>query len=103
QAMFDAIADDTRLIFIANPNNPTGTFHSGKAIGQFVQKVHAAYGTRVTVVLDEAYNEYLDPELRFDSAQLVREYPNLIVVRTFSKAYGLAGVRMGFAIARPEM
>ncbi len=103
QAMFDAIADDTRLVFIANPNNPTGTFHSGEAIGQFVRKVHDAYGTRVTVVLDEAYNEYLDPALRFDSAQLVREYPNLIVVRTFSKAYGLAGVRMGFAIACPEM
>ncbi|HLU01648.1 MAG TPA: histidinol-phosphate transaminase, partial [Advenella sp.] len=51
----------------------------------------------------EAYNEYLDPQLRFDSAQLVRDFSNVIVVRTFSKAYGLAGLRMGFAIARPEM
>ncbi len=103
QAMFDAIADDTRLVFVANPNNPTGTFHSGEAIRGFVEKVHNAYGNRVTVVLDEAYNEYLDPELRFDSTALVRDFSNLIVVRTFSKAYGLAGLRMGFAIARPEL
>lgn len=103
QAMFEAIADDTRLVFIANPNNPTGTFHSGEVIRSFVEKVHAAYDNRVTVVLDEAYNEYLDPQLRFDSAQLVRDFANVIVVRTFSKAYGLAGMRMGFAIARPEM
>ncbi|WP_193087028.1 histidinol-phosphate transaminase [Advenella sp. FME57] len=103
QAMFEAIGDDTRLVFIANPNNPTGTFHSGDVIRSFVEKVHAAHGNRVTVVLDEAYNEYLDPQLRFDSAQLVRDFSNIIVVRTFSKAYGLAGMRMGFAIARPEM
>lgn len=103
QAMFEAIRDDTRLVFIANPNNPTGTFHAGDVIRDFAEKVHAAYGNRVTVVLDEAYNEYLDPELRFDSAQLVRDFSNVVVVRTFSKAYGLAGVRMGFAIARPEL
>ena len=103
QGMFDAIRDDTRLVFIANPNNPTGTFHSGDVIRGFAEKVHAEYGNRVTVVLDEAYNEYLDPELRFDSAQLVRDFSNVIVVRTFSKAYGLAGIRMGFAIARPEL
>lgn len=102
-AMFDAIRDDTRLVFIANPNNPTGTFHDAATIRRFVQRVHEAHGNRVTVVLDEAYNEYLDPELRFDSAQLVRDFSNLIVVRTFSKAYGLAGVRMGFAIACPEL
>ncbi len=103
QAMFDAIADDTRLVFVANPNNPTGTFHSGEAIRAFVQKVHAAYANRVTVVIDEAYNEYLDPAQRFDSTALVRDFPNVIVVRTFSKAYGLAGLRIGFAIARPEL
>lgn len=102
-AMFGAIADDTRLVFIANPNNPTGTFVPGAQIEAFLARVQAAYGERVTVVLDEAYNEYLDPELRFDSAALVRRYPNLIVSRTFSKAYGLAGLRVGFALAQPAL
>ncbi|OZI51251.1 histidinol-phosphate transaminase [Bordetella genomosp. 4] len=102
-AMFAAIADDTRLVFIANPNNPTGTFVPGAEIAAFLERVHAAHGDRVTVVLDEAYNEYLDPELRFDSVALVRQYPNLIVSRTFSKAYGLAGLRVGFAVAQPVL
>jgi len=102
-AMFEAIADDTRLVFIANPNNPTGTFVPGAQIEAFLARVQAAYGERVTVVLDEAYNEYLDPELRFDSAALVRRYSNLIVSRTFSKAYGLAGLRVGFALAQPAL
>jgi len=102
-AMFEAIADDTRLVFIANPNNPTGTFIPGAEIALFLQRVHAAHGDRVTVVLDEAYNEYLDPDLRFDSIALVRQYPNLIVSRTFSKAYGLAGLRVGFSVAQPPL
>lgn len=102
-AMFDAIADDTRVVFIANPNNPTGTFVPGAEIARFLERVEAAHGTRVTVVLDEAYNEYLDPELRFDSTALVRRHANLIVSRTFSKAYGLAGLRVGFAVAQPGL
>ncbi|HEY0294355.1 MAG TPA: histidinol-phosphate transaminase, partial [Bordetella sp.] len=102
-AMFDAIADDTRLVFVANPNNPTGTFLSGAQIEAFLAKVHAAHGERVTVILDEAYNEFLDPGLRFDSVALVRRYPNLVVSRTFSKAYGLAGLRVGYAIAQPGL
>jgi len=102
-AMFAAIEDDTRLVFIANPNNPTGTFVPGADVAAFLQRVRAAHGDRVTVVLDEAYNEYLDPELRFDSVALVRQYPNLIVSRTFSKAYGLAGLRVGYAVAQPVL
>lgn len=102
-AMFDAIADDTRLLFIANPNNPTGTFVPGDQVAAFLERVHAAHGDRVTVVLDEAYNEYLEPQFRFDSTALVRRYPNLIVSRTFSKAYGLAGLRVGFAVAQPAL
>lgn len=102
-AMLAAIAPDTRMVFIANPNNPTGTFAPGEAIERFVAAVHAAYGNRVVVVLDEAYNEYLAPELRFDSVALVRRYSNLLVSRTFSKAYGLAGLRVGFAIAQPDI
>lgn len=102
-AMLEAIDADTRLVFIANPNNPTGTFVPGDQIAAFLEQVHARHGDRVTVVLDEAYNEYLDPELRFDSVALVRRYSNLIVSRTFSKAYGLAGLRVGFAIAQPGL
>jgi histidinol-phosphate aminotransferase len=99
-AMFDAIDDDTRLVFIANPNNPTGTFLPAATIASFLQRVHDRHGDRVVVLLDEAYNEYLEPELRFDSARWVEQFSNLIVTRTFSKAYGLAGLRVGYAIAQ---
>lgn len=102
-AMFDAISDDTRLVFIANPNNPTGTFIRATEMAGFLKRVHDRFGDRVTVLLDEAYNEYLDPELRFDSARWVEQYSNLIVSRTFSKAYGLAGLRVGFAMAQPRL
>ncbi len=98
-AMAAAIAPDTRLIFIANPNNPTGTFLPASAIEAFLAKVPAS----VVVVLDEAYNEYLRPEDRFDSSAWVKQYPNLLVSRTFSKAYGLAGLRVGFGLAQPEL
>ena len=96
-AMAAAITPETNIIFIANPNNPTGTFLRPEAIAAFLAKVPA----RVVVVLDEAYNEYLDESLRFDATQWVRQYPNLIVSRTLSKAYGLAGLRVGYAIAQP--
>ena len=102
-AMLAAIADDTRLVFIANPNNPTGTHLSGPRVRTFLESVRARHGDRVTVLLDEAYDEYLDPEERADSTQWVREFPNLIVTRTFSKAYGLAGLRVGYALAQPAL
>lgn len=102
-AMFDAIDDDTRVLFIANPNNPTGTFLPADRVQAFLERVYARHGLGVTVVLDEAYNEYLDPELRFDSARWVEQFPNLIVSRTFSKAYGLAGLRIGYALAQPGL
>ena len=98
-AMAAAIDADTRLVYVANPNNPTGTFIPAAQIEAFLQKVPA----RVIVVLDEAYNEYLAPEHQFESSAWVRKYPNLIVSRTFSKAYGLAGLRVGFAIAQPAV
>lgn len=97
-AMLAAIEPDTRLVFIANPNNPTGTFLPAAELQRFIERVPAG----VAVVIDEAYNEYLDPALRFDSAKWVRDHANVIVSRTLSKAYGLAGLRIGFAIARPE-
>lgn len=99
-AMAEAIADDTRLVFIANPNNPTGTHHPAVAIEAFLEQVRARHGERVMVLLDEAYDDYLDPAERYDSAQWVRRYPNLIVTRTLSKAYGLAGLRVGYALAQ---
>jgi histidinol-phosphate aminotransferase len=99
QAMAQAIEVDTKLVFIANPNNPTGTFLPAAEIEDFMQKVP----THVAVVLDEAYNEYLEPQQQYDSIAWVRRYPNLLVSRTLSKAYGLAGLRIGFGIAQPHI
>lgn len=98
-AMAAAITTDTRLIFVANPNNPTGTFLPAEKIEAFLKKVPA----EVVVVLDEAYTEYLPAELKYDSLAWVRQYPNLLVSRTMSKAFGLAGLRIGFGIAQPAV
>lgn len=94
-----AIDENTKLVFIANPNNPTGTFIPAAEIEAFLKAVPA----HVVVVLDEAYNEYLAPELQYDSIAWVRQFPNLLVSRTLSKAYGLAGLRIGFGIAQPSI
>ena len=99
EAMAAAIEADTRLVFVANPNNPTGTFIDGNRIAAFLKKVPP----HVVVVLDEAYTEYLPAEKCYDALGWVREYPNLIVSRTFSKAYGLAGLRVGFGMAQPAL
>ncbi len=93
-AMCAAIRPDTRLIWIANPNNPTGTFVPYPQLKAFMQSVPAD----VVVVLDEAYNEYLPAEVRVDSKEWLAEFPNLIITRTFSKIYGLAGLRIGYAL-----
>jgi histidinol-phosphate aminotransferase len=98
-ALGAAIDGATRVVFIANPNNPTGTFVSGEALHAFLAEVPAD----VLVVLDEAYNEYLPPELRYDSVPWLQEFPNLVITRTFSKAYGLAGLRVGFALAAVDV
>lgn len=98
-AMFDAITADTKLIFIANPNNPTGSFIPAAELEAFLARVPP----QIVVVLDEAYNEYLPPEVQYESISWVRNYPNLLVSRTMSKAYGLAGLRIGFGIAQPAI
>ncbi|MDR0934322.1 MAG: histidinol-phosphate transaminase [Burkholderiaceae bacterium] len=98
-AMLKAVTPDTRLVFIANPNNPTGTLLPAAGIEAFLD----AMPERVVVVLDEAYNEYLHPLMQYESARWVRKYPNLLISRTFSKAYGLAGLRVGFGIAQQEI
>ena len=95
EAMAAAITDRTRLIFIANPNNPTGTALMRDELEAFLQRVPE----RVLVVLDEAYTEYVQNQDFPDGLALLPRFPNLIVTRTFSKAWGLAGLRVGFAAA----
>jgi histidinol-phosphate aminotransferase len=96
-AMRAAIREDTRVLWIANPNNPTGTFLPWAEIEAFLHEVPR----HVLVVLDEAYGEYLPPEDRFDTVAWLARYPNLLISRTFSKAYGLAGLRVGYGLAQP--
>jgi histidinol-phosphate aminotransferase len=98
-AMAKAIDDETYVAWLANPNNPTGTFARSEEIEAFLRKVPE----RVIVVLDEAYNEYLTPDLRADSIKWLKRHPNLVITRTFSKAYGLAGLRVGYALAHPAV
>ncbi|HAU20742.1 MAG TPA: histidinol-phosphate transaminase, partial [Gammaproteobacteria bacterium] len=96
-AMLASITDNTKLIFVANPNNPTGTLLSDDAIYAFLSKVPSS----VIVVLDQAYIEYLDTTDL--SIGWLNEFDNLIITRTFSKAYGLAGLRVGYSISNPEI
>ncbi len=93
-AMRSAITESTRIVFVANPNNPTGTWLAPAVIEAFI----ASVPEDVLVVLDEAYNEYLEPAQCAPSAAWVRRYPNLVVSRTFSKAYGLAALRVGYGL-----
>jgi histidinol-phosphate aminotransferase len=96
QAMLASITSRTKLIFLANPNNPTGTAFSKSEFTEFMSHVPAG----VVVVLDEAYGEYIENDESFpDGLQYLASYPNLIVSRTFSKAWGLASLRVGYAIS----
>lgn len=94
KGMRAAITPTTRIVFVANPNNPTGTWIGPDALERFI----ASVPEDVLVVLDEAYDEYLEPGQRSQSTAWVGRYPNLIVSRTFSKAYGLAALRIGFGV-----
>ncbi len=96
-AMLSAVTSRTRLVFLANPNNPTGTLIRGPDVVAFLH----ALPPGVIVVLDEAYNEYLPDDLKADSIAWLGQFTNLIITRTFSKAYGLAGLRVGYAFAHP--
>jgi histidinol-phosphate aminotransferase len=95
--MLDAITPQTRLIFVANPNNPTGTLVSQTEIDHFMSRVPED----IVVVFDEAYFEYVDGPP--DTIRFAREGRNVVVLRTFSKISGLAGLRIGYGIARPEL
>ena len=94
EAMADAITPQTRLIFVCNPNNPTGTVVHAEDLFRFLDRVPGD----CLVVLDEAYREYIRDESVPDGLDLYRDRPNVAVLRTFSKAYGLAGLRVGFMI-----
>jgi histidinol-phosphate aminotransferase len=99
EAMRAAIRDDTRVVWIANPNNPTGTFLPWAEIEAFLESV----SPEVLVVLDEAYGEYLPEADRCDTVQWLARFPNLLITRTFSKAYGLAGLRVGYGLGQPDV
>ncbi|WP_404397938.1 histidinol-phosphate transaminase [Stutzerimonas chloritidismutans] len=96
-AMAAAIDENTRVVFVANPNNPTGTWFDAAALGGFLARVPE----HVLVVLDEAYIEYAEGQELPDGLAFLADYPNLLVSRTFSKAYGLAALRVGYAISSP--
>lgn len=97
EGMADAITEDTRLVFIANPNNPTGTMVDEEALDRFMDRLPE----HVVAVLDEAYYEFLEGAP--DTLKYVREGRNVCVLRTFSKAYGLAGLRIGYGLASPQV
>lgn len=97
-AMLAAIRDDTTIVYVCNPNNPTGTHLAADAIAAFV----AATPPQVLIVVDEAYCELVTAPDYSSAVQLARQRDNVVVTRTFSKVYGLAGLRIGYAIGRPE-
>ena len=98
-ALYKAIDSTTRIVFLANPNNPTGTWLDIKALTTFLNKVPDT----VIVVLDEAYYEYMPDDLKPDSNGLLKQFDNLILTRTFSKMYGLAGLRIGYSVSHPDV
>lgn len=93
-AMAAAVTERTRAVIVCTPNNPTGTVVTADEFAQFMQSVP----DNLLVILDEAYAEFIDDPTAVDGALLVRRHPNLVILRTFSKAYGLAGLRVGYAI-----
>jgi len=98
-AMRAAIRPDTRIVWIANPNNPTGNFLPYAEVRAFLDSVPQ----NVVVVLDEAYNEYIPATERVDTTAWLKDFPNLLICRTFSKIYGLAGLRVGYGVASAEI
>lgn len=98
-AMLAKVNAKTRLVFIANPNNPTGTLLSKEVLQDFIN----ALPETVVCILDEAYFEFVNPALRIDSIEWLNKYPNLIITRTFSKAYGLAGLRVGYGLSSIDL
>ncbi|HEY3522008.1 MAG TPA: histidinol-phosphate transaminase [Rhodanobacteraceae bacterium] len=98
-AMVESVRVDTRIVYLANPNNPTGTWFDDAALANFL----ATVPQDVLVVVDEAYHEYVDAPGVHTALRFADTHPNLIVTRTFSKAYGLAGLRVGYLVAHPSV
>lgn len=98
-AMAGSIRANTRIVYLANPNNPTGTWFDDAALAAFLDKVPR----EVLVVVDEAYHEYVDAPGLTTAMGLAGKHPNLVVTRTFSKAYGMAGLRVGYLVAHPDV
>lgn len=99
EAILEAVDENTRMVFICNPNNPTGTYRNHQDIENFLNRIPGD----VIVVLDEAYAEFADRPDFPDAKVLLRKYPRLVVTRTFSKLYGLAGLRVGYALGNSEI
>lgn len=93
------VNEKTGVVFIANPNNPTGTFLTGASLYRFVESLPG----HVICVVDEAYFEYVDQDDFPDTLNWIERFPNLVVTRTFSKAYGIAGLRVGYAVSDPDI
>ncbi|HKI74010.1 MAG TPA: histidinol-phosphate transaminase [Pseudomonadales bacterium] len=99
EATLNSISPKTRMVFIANPNNPTGTWIDESTLAEFLDQMRED----IIVVLDEAYFEYVEAAGFPNGIELQRRYPNLVVTRTFSKAYGLAALRVGYAVSHPDI
>jgi histidinol-phosphate aminotransferase len=97
--LIDACSEKTALIFLANPNNPTGVFIQPDAIEKLLNNIPES----TLLVLDEAYHEYIPPEQQAPTTAWLQKYPNLVITRTFSKAYGLAALRLGYALGNPDI
>jgi histidinol-phosphate aminotransferase len=99
ETLLASIDEKTRVMFIANPNNPTGTWLEPEVLKQLLDDVP----DDVIVVLDMAYNEYMDESLQIDASEWLAAYPNLVITGTFSKIYALAGLRIGYSLSNPEI
>lgn len=99
QAMADAVNASTKMVWICNPNNPTGTMVSAEEVAAFIERIPAS----VLVIMDEAYYEYVSDSTYPDTLSLLAAHPNVIILRTFSKIYGLASLRVGYGISSPEI
>ncbi len=98
EEMLNRIDDRTKIIFICNPNNPTGTYWNLERLKRFIERVHQ----KAIIIVDEAYSEFVEKDDYPDGMALINEYPNLVIFRTFSKMYGLAGLRIGYLVGSVE-
>lgn len=101
--MFKLVDEKTRIVFLPNPNNPTGTYVNREVLRKFLERLRSHSNQSLLIVLDYAYWEYVTADDLPDAMEFYREFPNIIVTRTFSKIHGLAGLRIGYGIAHPEI